>query len=77
MVNIGAVIKPIVNFVRPMIGNGILKEHGCMTKIVESKKNTKVAMDEPLSSDIRLKELWILENAVFCQLGFYTFGAFA
>lgn len=76
MVNMGAVIKPIVNFVRPMIGSGIWKKNGFMTKNVESKKNIKVAMEEPLNSDIMLKELWIL-NAALCQPGFYTFAAFA
>ena len=61
--NIGAVIKPIVNFVRPRVGSGIWNENGYMTKIVESKKDTKVAMEEPLISDIRLEELWILGDA--------------
>jgi hypothetical protein len=53
MAIMGAVIKPMMILVRPMIGNGTWKESGCMTKIVERKKNIKVTMAEPLISDIR------------------------
>ena len=54
MAIMGAVINPIVILVRPMIGSGTWKERGCMTKIVERKNNTKVAIAKPLiSADIR------------------------
>ena len=49
----GAVIMPMVIFVRPIRGNGTWKESGCMTKTVEIKNNIKVAMAKPLMSDIR------------------------
>jgi hypothetical protein len=48
----GAVIKPMVILVRPMMGSGTWKESGCTTKIVERKNNIKVAMAKPIS-DIR------------------------
>jgi hypothetical protein len=48
----GAVIKPMVILVRPVIGSGTWMESGCMTKIVERKNNIKVAMAKPLISDI-------------------------
>ena len=44
----GADIKPIVNFIRPKNGSRRWKENGCMTNIVETKKSTKVAMENPL-----------------------------
>lgn len=56
---IGAVSKPMVIFVRPMIGRGTWNERGCMTKIVERKNSIKVAIAKPLISDIR-EELLIL-----------------
>jgi hypothetical protein len=49
----GAVIKPMVILVRPMIGSGTRKESGCMTKIVERKNSISVTMAKPLMSDIR------------------------
>ena len=54
---IGAVINPMVIFVRPMTGSGTWKERGCITKIVERKNNIKVAIAKPSISDIR-DELW-------------------
>ena len=43
----GAVVKPRVILVRPIIGSGTWKEVGSTTKIVERKNNTKVAMAKP------------------------------
>jgi hypothetical protein len=53
----GAVIKPMVNLVRPIIGSGTWKESGRMTKIVERKNNIKVAMAKPSISDILERNL--------------------
>jgi hypothetical protein len=52
----GAVIKPMVILVRPMIGSGTWKESGCMTKIVERKNNINVAMAKPLISESDIGE---------------------
>jgi hypothetical protein len=53
----GAVIKPMVILVRPMMGSGTWMESGCNTKNVERKNNINVVLAKPLISDIG-EERW-------------------
>ena len=70
----GADINPIVIFVRRITGSRTWKDIGCITKIVDRKNNTRVAMEKPLILDIMLpgrERFWTLEAKVVSYLAFF------
>jgi len=60
---IGALVRSIEMRVRPKYGRGMVNERGCMTNMVDKRKNAKVTTENRVI--IKLEALGCLEDCVF------------